>query len=30
MKRGTGVILCQYDRKLWLSDDVVALPVEYV
>ncbi len=29
-KRGTGVILCQYDRKLWLSDDVVALPVEYV
>lgn len=30
MKRGTGVILCQYDRKLWLSDQVVALPIEYV
>jgi len=29
-KRGTGVILCQYERKLWLSDQVVALPVEYV
>jgi len=30
MKRGTGVILCQYGRKLWLSDDVVSLPVEYI
>jgi len=29
-KRGTGVILCQYEQKLWLSDKVVALPVEYV
>ncbi len=30
MKRGTGVVLCQYERKLWLSDKVVALPVEYI
>lgn len=29
-ERGNGVILCQYDRKLWLSDNVVALPVEYI
>lgn len=30
MKRGTGVVLCQYERKLWLSDKVVSLPVEYI
>jgi hypothetical protein len=30
MKRGTGVVLCQYEQKLWLSDKVVALPVEYI
>ena len=30
MKRGTGVVLCQYERKLWLSDKVAALPVEYI
>jgi predicted AAA+ superfamily ATPase len=29
-KRGLGVILCQYDRKLMLSEQVVALPIEYV
>lgn len=29
-KRGTGVILCRYDQKLWLRDDVVVLPIEYV
>ena len=29
-ERGNGVILCRNDRKLWLSDDVVALPVEFV
>lgn len=29
-KRETGVILCRYDRPLWLSDDVIALPTEYV
>jgi len=30
MKRGIGVVLCQYERKLWLSDKVVSLPVEYI
>ena len=29
-KRETGVILCRYDRPLWLSENVVALPTEYV
>lgn len=29
-KRGLGVILCQYGRKLMLSEQVVALPIEYV
>lgn len=29
-KRGTGVILCQYDRRHMLSEQVVALPIEYV
>lgn len=29
-KRGIGVVLCQYDRKLWLSEQVVVLPIEYV
>jgi hypothetical protein len=29
-KRGTGVILCQYDRKHMLSEQVVALPIEYI
>lgn len=29
-KRGTGVILCMYGQKLWLSDQVVALPVEFI
>ena len=29
-KRGTGAILCQYDRKLMLSEQLVVLPVEYV
>lgn len=26
----TGVIICQYERKIWLSDEVLALPVEYI
>jgi hypothetical protein len=30
MVRGEGVILCRYERPLWLSNDVVALPTEYV
>ena len=30
MRRGTGVILCQYDRPIWLSTEIVALPIEYI
>ena len=29
-KRGTGVILCLYDSKLYLKDDLVVLPIEYI
>lgn len=29
-KRGTGVILCMYDTPLWLKDNIVALPIEYI
>ncbi len=29
-KRGTGVILCQYDQKLFLKNDVIVLPIEYI
>lgn len=29
-KRGLGVVICQYDRKLYLSEDVIALPVSYI
>lgn len=29
-KRGMGVILCQYDQKLYLKDDVLVLPIEYI
>lgn len=29
-KRGTGVILCQYDQKLYLREDLIALPVEFI
>lgn len=28
--RGLGVILCQYDRKLMLSEQVIVLPLEYI
>lgn len=28
--RGTGVILCRYDQKLFLREDVVVLPIEYI
>lgn len=30
MKRGTGIVICQYDRKLYLSEDLIALPIEYI
>lgn len=29
-KRGLGVILCLTPRKTFLSDNLVALPIEYV
>ena len=29
-KRGTGVILCLIDRKLYLRENLVALPLEYL
>lgn len=29
-KRGTGVILCQYDQKLYLKEDLIALPIEFI
>lgn len=29
-KRGTGVILCLYDNKLYLDDDLIVLPIEYI
>ena len=29
-KRGRGVILCMIDRKTYLRDNLVALPIEYI
>lgn len=29
-KRGMGAIVCLYDNKLYLSDDLVVLPIEYI
>ncbi len=29
-KRGLGVVLCMYTAPLWLSERVVALPIEYI
>lgn len=29
-KCGTGVILCQYDQKLYLKEDLIALPIEFI
>lgn len=29
-KRGTGTILCLYDSKLYLKDDLIVLPIEYI
>lgn len=29
-KIGTGIILCQYDRKTYLQEDLIALPIEYI
>ena len=29
-KRGTGAIICRIDRKLYLRENLVALPIEYI
>ena len=29
-KRGMGTIVCLYDKKLYLRDNLVVLPVEYI
>ncbi|MGN0941783.1 MAG: ATP-binding protein [Selenomonadaceae bacterium] len=29
-RRGIGAILCMYDKPLWLSENTIALPVEYI
>lgn len=29
-KRGTGAIICLYDRKLYLRENLVVLPIEYL
>lgn len=29
-KRGMGAIICLYDSKLYLKDDLVVLPIEYI
>ncbi len=27
---GMGVIICLYDKKLYLRDNLIALPLEYI
>lgn len=29
-KRGLGIVLCMYDKPLWLNEKTIALPVEYI
>lgn len=29
-KRGMGAIVCLYDRKLYLRENLVALPIDYI
>ena len=29
-KRGIGIILCQIDKKTYLRENVIALPIEYI
>lgn len=29
-KRGMGAIVCLYDDKLYLKEDLVVLPIEYI
>ena len=28
--RQPGIILCQYDKKLYLKEDLIALPISYI
>ena len=28
--RQPGIILCQYDKKTYLAEDILALPIDYV
>ena len=30
MKRGTGIILCLIDKKTYLRENLIALPIEYI
>lgn len=29
-KRGMGAIICLYDKKMYLRDNLIALPLEYI
>ena len=29
-KRGTGIILCRVEKKVYLRENVLALPIEYI
>ena len=29
-KRGMGAIICLYDKKLFLRENLIALPLEYI
>ncbi len=29
-QRGTGIVLCLYDRPLYLNESTLALPMEYI
>lgn len=29
-EKQTGIILCQYDKKAYLSEDIIAIPIEYI
>ena len=29
-KRGLGAIICLYDKKIYLKDDVVVMQIEYI
>ncbi len=29
-KRGMGAIICLYDKKLFLRENLIALPIEYI